>query len=115
MGEFTRNSVADPSSGIGYVYHKKISVAADQPKMLIEHSLSNTGTHAIETSVYDHNFLVLDKQATGPGFTITFPFALSSDRTRSSSRNLRNQIVSSKLCRGDRLHHRSGFQQECAE
>ena len=33
--------------------------------MSIEHSLKNTGTRAIHTSVYDHNFLVLDKQPTG--------------------------------------------------
>jgi hypothetical protein len=76
--EFTQE-LHDPSSGIGYVYHKKISVIAGEPKMLIEHSLHNTGTRAIETSVYDHNFLVLDGQTTGPDFTITFPFALSSD------------------------------------
>jgi hypothetical protein len=99
--EFTQE-LHDPSSGIGYVYHKKISVAADQPKMLIEHSLSNTGTHAIETSVYDHNFLVLDKQATGPGFTITFPFALSSDEPPEKQlAELRgNQIVFLKTLQG---------------
>jgi hypothetical protein len=92
----------DPSSGIGYVYRKRISVAADQPKMLIEHSLSNTGTHAIETSVYDHNFLVLDQQATGPGFTITFPFSLSSDEPPDKQlAELRaNQIVYLKTLQG---------------
>jgi hypothetical protein len=31
--------------------------------MLIEHSLKNTGKRAIQSSVYNHNFVVLDKQA----------------------------------------------------
>ncbi len=47
--------------------------------MLIEHSLKNVGTRPIHTSVYDHNFLVLDKQPTDPGFTITLPFTITSD------------------------------------
>jgi len=77
-------------------------VTAGQPKMLIEHSLRNTGTRAIETSVYDHNFLVLDGQTTGPGFTITFPFALSSDRPPEKQlAELRaNQVVYLKNLRG---------------
>jgi hypothetical protein len=99
--EFTQE-LHDSSSGIGYVYRKKISVAAARPEMLIEHSLSNTGTHAIETAVYDHNFLVLDKQATGPGFTITFPFAISSDEPPEKQlAELRaNQVVYLKTLQG---------------
>jgi hypothetical protein len=99
--EFTQE-LHDPSSGIGYVYHKKVSVTAGQPKMLIEHSLRNTGTRAIETSVYDHNFLVLDGQTTGPGFTITFPFALSSDQPpeRQLAELRANQVVYLKNLQG---------------
>jgi hypothetical protein len=47
--------------------------------MSIAHSLKNTGTRPLHTSVYDHNFLVLDKQTTGPAFSITFPFAVTAD------------------------------------
>ena len=47
--------------------------------MVIEHSLKNAGTRAIHTSVYDHNFLVLDKQPTNAGFSITFPFEVTAD------------------------------------
>jgi hypothetical protein len=99
--EFTQE-LHDPSSGIGYMYHKKVSVTAGQPKMLIEHSLRNTGTRAIETSVYDHNFLVLDGQTTGPGFTITFPFALSSDQPpeRQLAELRANQVVYLKNLQG---------------
>jgi hypothetical protein len=76
--EFTQE-LHDAASGYGYVYHKKISLVAGKPEMLIEHSLKNVGTRAIKTSVYDHNFLVLDNQPTGPDFTITLPFTISSD------------------------------------
>src|SRR6202167_4872937 len=76
--EFTQE-LHDASSGYGYVYRKKISLAAGKPEMSIEHSLRNAGTRPIHTSVYDHNFLVLDKQATGPGFTVTLPFTITSD------------------------------------
>ena len=99
---FTQD-LQDPSSGIGYVYRKKIRVAADQPKMSIEHSLSNIGVHAIETSVYDHNFLVLDQQTTDPGFTITFPFAISSDQPPDEqlAEFRANQIVYLRTLRGE--------------
>jgi hypothetical protein len=74
--EFTQE-VHDPATGFGYVYSKKISLAGGKPEMLIEHSLRNAGTRPIHTSVYDHNFLVLDKQPIGPAFTITLPFDIT--------------------------------------
>ncbi len=39
-------------------------------------TLKNTGAWQIQSNVYDHNFLVLDNQAPGPDFEITFPFQL---------------------------------------
>jgi hypothetical protein len=76
--EFTQE-LHNASSGYGYVYHKKLSLLAGKPVMVIEHSLKNTGTRAIRTSVYDHNFLVLDKQPTNAGFSITFPFQVTAN------------------------------------
>ena len=40
--EFTQE-LHDASSGYGYVYHKKLSLVAGKPQMLIEHSLKNVG------------------------------------------------------------------------
>jgi hypothetical protein len=74
--EFTQE-LHNASSGYGYVYQKKLRLVAGKPVMVIEHSLKNTGTRALHSSVYDHNFLVLDKQPTDAGFTITFPFQLT--------------------------------------
>jgi len=43
---------------------------------VLEHTLKNAGRKAITTSVYDHNFFMLDDQPTGPDFVVKFPFAL---------------------------------------
>lgn len=77
--EFTQ-TLADSSSGYGYVYRKVVRLAKGKPEMTLEHRLKNTGTRAIRTSVYNHNFLVLDKQAPGPGFVITVPFRIDTPR-----------------------------------
>ena len=92
----------DSSSGYGYIYRKKVSLVAGKPEMLIEHSLKNVGTRAIHTSVYDHNFLVLDKQPTGTGFTITVPFAIHSDEPpkKEFAEIRKNQIVYLKTLTG---------------
>lgn len=76
----TRNTItfnqvlSDPRSGYAYNYTKTVRLVPGKPRMLIEHSLENTGTRPIATQVYDHNFLVLDHQPPGPDFTIRFPF-----------------------------------------
>jgi hypothetical protein len=57
-----------------YQYKKTVELAKDKPGLILSHTLKNTGTRPIETLVYDHNFLMPDKQTTGPGFVITFPF-----------------------------------------
>jgi hypothetical protein len=100
--EFTQE-LHHPSSGYGYVYRKKISLTAGKPEMLIEHSLRNVGTRAIQTSVYDHNFLVLDRQPTDAGFTITLPFTISSDHPpeRELAELYKNQIVFLKTLAGE--------------
>ena len=77
--EFTQE-VADPSSGYGYTYRKSVRLVNGRPEMVLEHSLSNVGTRAIRTSVYNHNFLVLDGQPPGPGFVITVPFQIQTGR-----------------------------------
>ena len=74
------HDLKDESSGYGYLYRKTVRLAKDKPVMLLEHSLTNTGSRAIQTLVYNHNFLVLDKQAPGPGYTISVPFQIKTPR-----------------------------------
>ena len=73
--EFTQE-LTDPPSGYGYVYRKVVRLVAGKPEMVLEHSLKNTGRRAIHSTVYNHNFLVLDKQPPGPDFSISVPFKI---------------------------------------
>jgi len=77
--QFT-HELADSSSGYAYSYQKTVHLSEGKSQMVLEHKLRNTGTHAIQTSVYNHNFLVLDKQAPGPGLVITVPFQIQTPR-----------------------------------
>jgi hypothetical protein len=56
-----------------YEYNKTVKLTKGKPEMVLSHTLKNTGKKTIETSVYDHNFLLIDKQLTGPGYVVTFP------------------------------------------
>jgi len=91
---FTQELI-DSSSGYGYVYRKTVRLVEGKPEMVLEHSLTNKGTRAIDTTVYNHNFLVLDKQPPGPGFVITVPFPIETQRPPNKvlAETRRNQIV----------------------
>ncbi|HSU57981.1 MAG TPA: hypothetical protein VLI55_01605 [Bryobacteraceae bacterium] len=71
--------IEDPSASYSYLYTKTVRLVPGKPEMVIEHSLKNIGKRAIRTSVFDHNFLVLDKQPVGPNFTITVPFTITTN------------------------------------
>lgn len=73
--EFT-HELADPATGYAYVYRKTVRLIAGKPEMVLEHHLKNTGRLPIRGTVYNHNFLMLDRQAPGPDFSVTFPFKL---------------------------------------
>ena len=77
--EFTQ-VVNDPGSGYGYEYRKIVRLVGNGPEMEIAHNFRNTGKKAISSRVYNHNFLVIDGQATGPDFTISVPFDIRSQR-----------------------------------
>jgi hypothetical protein len=78
--EFTQD-LSDPPTGYAYRYTKTVRLIKGKPEMLLEHRLENTGRRSIQTSVYDHNFLVLDKQTIGPDFVITVPFTINAKPT----------------------------------
>jgi len=75
--EFTHDLTAP--NGYGYHYTKTVRLSNGKPELVLEHRLKNTGQKAIETSVYNHNFFVIDKQPTGPQITIRFPFNVSAE------------------------------------
>jgi hypothetical protein len=59
--------------GYGCDYTKTITLPPGRPQLVISHVLRNTGTKPIVTSVYDHNFVILDPGQAG--MKVMLPFA----------------------------------------
>jgi hypothetical protein len=70
----------DSPSGYGYVYSKTIRLTPGKAEMVMSHRLTNTGRQRIQTNVYNHNFLVLDRLPPGPDYTITVPYEIKTTR-----------------------------------
>ncbi|MDQ3292561.1 MAG: hypothetical protein M3Q05_14840, partial [Bacteroidota bacterium] len=43
------------AAGYSYIYRKVVRLVKGKPQLVLEHSLKNTGTKSINTSVYNHN------------------------------------------------------------
>jgi hypothetical protein len=61
------------NGGYAYVYTKRLRL--DGNRLILDHTLKNTGRKPIATSVYNHNFFTLDGRTTGPEFAVRFRFA----------------------------------------
>jgi hypothetical protein len=99
--DFTQ--VLNGPNGYSYIYKKTVRLVKGKPDMVLEHSLKNTGTRAINASAYDHNFLVLDQKPAGPGYSITFPFAIQATKPETGTLAEINgkQIVYKKPLQGE--------------
>ena len=60
--------------GYSYAYTKTLQLEKNQPIMVMQHNLKNTGTKTIDTDVYEHDFFMLDNAPTGPGMVVHFAF-----------------------------------------
>ena len=60
--------------GYAYVYEKTLKLDKHQPILILEHHIKNTGTKAIDTQVYDHDFFMLDNRPIGPGMVVHLGF-----------------------------------------
>ena len=80
-----QQQIADPSTGYAYIYRKVVRLEKGKSSMVIEHSLKNTGQKEIKSSVYCHNFMVIDKQTPGPDFSFKVPFDIKPMRPPDSS------------------------------
>lgn len=65
------------TSGYAYIYKKTLRLVKNRPELILEHSLKNIGQKSIETNTFNHNFFVIDKQPTGPDFTVSLPFEIN--------------------------------------
>jgi hypothetical protein len=93
-------------NGYAYIYRKKVSLRDNPPGLVLEHSLKNTGKKPIETSVYEHNFFMLDSQPTGPDIVVSFPFAVRATQGLSGLAETRGNQVAflRELARGQTVH-----------
>ena len=65
--------------GFAYHYQKTVRLLPDQPAFVLEHDFENTGEKAIETTVYNHNFFVIDREPTGPNIVTSFPYPIAAE------------------------------------
>jgi hypothetical protein len=65
------------SKNYSYEYKKSVKLTKGKSQMVLEHFLTNTGNNTIETSVYNHNFFILDERPVGPEYVIRFPFNIN--------------------------------------
>lgn len=70
--EFTHELRGDDN--YAYVYRKTVRLAKGKPELVLEHTFKNTGRRSIETSVYNHNFFVIDNEVVGPDVVVGFAF-----------------------------------------
>jgi hypothetical protein len=77
--EFT-HVLTNEADGYGYIYRKVVRLVSGKPQMVLEHSLKNTGKNTIKTTVYNHNFFVLDNAGPSKDLAITVPFQIESPR-----------------------------------
>jgi hypothetical protein len=61
--------------GYAYVYKKTLLLPRGKAELVIEHSLKNVGRRPIDTTVYNHDFYMIDNQPTGPDYRVKFAFA----------------------------------------
>jgi hypothetical protein len=87
-GKWTTRQLADrveftheltDAAGYSYLYRKTVRLAKGKPELVLEYSLKNTGKRPIETTVYNHNFFMIDQEPTGPGIVTTFPFEVTGE------------------------------------
>lgn len=60
--------------GWAYRFVKRIEIPPERPAFTIYHSLENTGTRALDTDYYCHNFTIIDDEPIGPAYELTFAF-----------------------------------------
>ena len=65
---------------MGTPTRKRSDSSQGRPDMVMDHKLKNTGKRPIASSVYNHNFLVLDGQPPGPDFVLKMPFEIKTKR-----------------------------------
>lgn len=77
----------------GYAYRYRKVLRLDGDSLVLDHELANTGTKPIATSVYNHNFFMLDRAITGPDIVVRFPFAPKAARPFNDLAEIRGREI----------------------
>lgn len=76
--EAARAVFAQTCPGVdGYAYELGAVVSVNDPEIVIDWSLVNTGSKPFTTRTYAHNFLRFDDRDAGPGYRLDFPFPIA--------------------------------------
>ena len=75
----TSTQTLKTKNGLAYEYSKTVRLVEQGPGVVLEHVFKNTGTQPIETTVYNHNFFVIDKEPTGPNISTKFPYPIKAE------------------------------------
>ncbi len=67
------------ADGYGYSYSKSVRLDKETPTLQLIHKLKNTGTQTIQTTCYNHNFFVIDREPTGPNIITRFSHAITAE------------------------------------
>ena len=81
------------ADGYAYVYTKTVRLVKGQPRLLIEHTLKNTGHKAIDSTQYNHNFFVIDHEVVGPDVVAKFVFTPKPTRGFSNRAEVHGQEI----------------------
>ncbi|MCB0689500.1 MAG: hypothetical protein KDC53_23335 [Saprospiraceae bacterium] len=65
--------------GWGYDYTKTIRLNGNKAGFYLHHRLKNSGSKPLETTVYNHNFFIIDHEPTGPNIQTRFPYAAQAE------------------------------------
>ncbi|WP_263383812.1 hypothetical protein [Granulicella arctica] len=79
--------------GYSYRYEKTVKLDKHGAVLTLEHTLTNLGSKAIITDVYDHDFFMLDNQPTGAGMTVTLGFPVTPDKAFSKAATVSGKSI----------------------
>jgi hypothetical protein len=77
-----RWETAQSANGSGYSYKKAVILKGNEAKVLIGHTLKNTGEKRIVTDFYNHNFFNVDGDPVGPNYSFAFPCVVKAQELR---------------------------------
>ncbi len=71
--------IAYPTECRGISVYTEKTITLQNNKIIIDYEMKNTGTVALHTREYNHNFIQINDYPIGPDYTMKFPYEISVD------------------------------------